>query len=192
MKILLFIAKGVEILEAAAFIDVFGWNNSYTDTTTEIVTCGFNPTINSTFNVPINLDKSIQKIDINDYAALAIPGGFEKFGFYEDAFHDDALALIRKFFEADKPIASICVGALAIAKSGVLTGKEATTYNQMNGTRQQQLQQLGAILEDKPVVEASNIITSRGPSTALDVAFRLLEKLTSRQNARAVKQLMGY
>ena len=37
-----------------------------------------------------------------------------------------------------------------------------------------------------------NIITSHGPGTAIDVAFLLLESLTSKSNIDAVAQLMGY
>jgi len=37
-----------------------------------------------------------------------------------------------------------------------------------------------------------NIITSHGPATAIDVAFLLLESLTSKSNADAVAQLMGF
>ncbi len=192
MKILLFMAKGVEILEAAAFIDVFGWNTEYNHSITEIVTCGFNQTIKSTFNVVITLDKLIQDINVDEYAALAIPGGFETYGFYEDAFHEDTLDLIQKFFKAGKPIASICVGALPVAKSGVLKDKKATTYHLKDGNRQQQLQSLGAILDNKPVVETDNIITSRGPSTAVAVALLLLEKLTSREEAQTIRKLMGF
>ena len=58
-------------------------------------------------------------IDVDDYDALAIPRGFEEFGFYEEAYNEEFLDLIRKFDEKRKTIATICVAALALGKSGI-------------------------------------------------------------------------
>lgn len=48
------------------------------------------------------------------------------------------------------------------------------------------------VVPDSPVVVDGNIITSYNPSTAFDVAFLLLEKLTSTENTNRVKALMGF
>nr|WP_262501611.1 DJ-1/PfpI family protein [Propionispora hippei] len=53
------------------------------------------------------VDKTIEEININDYDALAIPGGFEEFGFYEEAYDERFLNLIREFDEQQKIIATI-------------------------------------------------------------------------------------
>ena len=45
---------------------------------------------------------------------------------------------------------------------------------------------------NQPIVEDGNIITSWNPSTAMDVAFLLLEKLTSKENTNNIKKLMGF
>lgn len=101
------------------------------------------------------------------------------------------LNLIREFDKADKIIASICVAALPIGKSGVLNGRNATTYNL--GKRQKQLSEFGVnVIPDKPIVIDKNIITSYNPSTAFNVAFKLLELLTSKENCNNVKRLMGF
>ena len=42
------------------------------------------------------------------------------------------------------------------------------------------------------IIEYQNIITSSSPETALDVAFRLLEKLTTTQNMLELKTRMGF
>ena len=76
---------------------------------------------------------------VNEYEALAIPGGFEEYGFYEKAYDERFLELIREFHSKRKIIASICVGSLPIGKSGVLKNRVATTYHLNNGYRQKQL-----------------------------------------------------
>jgi 4-methyl-5(b-hydroxyethyl)-thiazole monophosphate biosynthesis len=47
-------------------------------------------------------------------------------------------------------------------------------------------------LINEPIVVDGNIITSWNPSTAMDVAFLLLERLTSTEQCKAIKQLMGF
>ncbi|MGR5115598.1 DJ-1/PfpI family protein [Photobacterium damselae] len=53
----------------------------------------------------------LSEIDINDFDALAIPGGMSQSGFYEDAYDERLLSLIRDFDSKGKIIASVCVGA---------------------------------------------------------------------------------
>ncbi|GIN93668.1 hypothetical protein J22TS1_47190 [Siminovitchia terrae] len=45
---------------------------------------------------------------------------------------------------------------------------------------------------NQPIVIDKNIITSYNPSTAFDVAFKLLEQLTSEENCKYVKKIMGF
>ncbi len=143
MKILLFCNKGFEMMEFAPFVDVFGWARNDFGCDIEVTTCGFTRTVCSTFGIPITVDKTIDEINVSDYDALAIPGGFEEYGFYEEAFDQRFLDLIASFDKLGKYIASICVGALPIGKSGVLTGRKATTYHLSGGHRQRQLAEFG-------------------------------------------------
>ncbi|HCR0139587.1 TPA: hypothetical protein OMR93_004466 [Klebsiella aerogenes] len=45
---------------------------------------------------------------------------------------------------------------------------------------------------DRPIVVDGNIITSQSPATAINVAFTLIEKLTSRANVEKIKEGMGF
>lgn len=190
-KVLLLLANGFEAVEASVFTDVIGWNKLEGDGTTDLITAGMRENLKCTWNFTVIPEMHISEVNIDEFDALAIPGGFEEAGFYEDAYSEEFLNIIRKFDRAGKIIASICVGALPIGKSGVLVGRNATTYN--FGKRQKQLSEFGAnVLGDEPVVVDKNIITSYNPSTAFDVAFNLLEILTSKENCANVKKLMGF
>lgn len=191
-KVLLLLANGFEAYEASVFTDVLGWNEYEGDGTTQIVTCGLHKQLKSTWGFTVIPELQLKSVDVADFDALAIPGGFEEAGFYQDAYNEEFLALIRKFDEAGKYIAAICVGALPVGKSGVLNKRKATTYQLNDGLRQKQLAALGADIVARPVVIDGNIITSSGPATALTVAFALLERLTSTENCRQVKYLMGF
>lgn len=49
-----------------------------------------------------------------------------------------------------------------------------------------------ATIVNERIVQTDHIITSSNPGTAFDVAFRLLETLTSAPNTAKVKELMGF
>lgn len=191
-KVLLLLAEGFEIYEASAFIDVLGWNKEYGSPKTELFTCGLTKSLKSTFGIKLEVDFTIDEINPLEYDAIAIPGGFEDYGFYNDAYSKEFQKLIIKFNEQNKIISSICVGALPIGNTGILENRKATTYNLMDGKRQKQLENFGAEIINNPVVIDNNVITSWGPSTAIEVAFTLLEKLTDLTNANHIRKLMGF
>lgn len=192
MKLLVFIAKGFETIEFSAFIDVMGWAKTDFDCKVDVVTCGINKKVISSFNIPVFVDKTIDEISVDDYDALAIPGGFEEFGFYEEAYDEKLLELIRLFNQQKKWIATVCVGALPVGKSGVLNGRNATTYHLRGACKQKVLEGFGATIVHTPIVVDENIITSYGPQTSYGVALLLLEKLTSHQEMVLVKEAMGF
>jgi 4-methyl-5(b-hydroxyethyl)-thiazole monophosphate biosynthesis len=192
MKVLVLLAKGFETMEFSVFIDVLGWARNDYGSDIGVDTCGFQKEVVSTFHVPVIVDKLITEINVKDYDALAIPGGFEEYGFYEDAYSEPFLQLIREFDAQNKLIASVCVGALPLGKSGILTGRRATTYHLRGGYRQQQLREFGVNVINEPIVTDRNIITSYCPQTAPGVAFALLEKLTSTEFTDTVKRAMGF
>jgi len=190
-KVLLLLADGFEIYEASVFIDVIGWNMLEGDGSTKLFTCGLNKQIRSTFGQGFQVDYTIDEIDIDEYDALAIPGGFAEYDFYKDAYNENFLELIRAFNSKNKIIASVCTGALPVGKSGVLNGRNGTTYNR-NPKRHEMLSGYGVKVLNQPIVMDNNIITSWNPSTAIGVAFKLLEILTSVEQAEKVKYLMGF
>ena len=190
-RVLLLLADGFETYEASAFIDVIGWNLVDGDGTTELFTCGLRKEIETSFNQRIIVDYLFSEVDIDTYDALAIPGGFEQYDFYRDAYDERFLELIRGFKARDKIIASICVAALPLGKSGVLRDKKGTTYNKQ-AIRQDTLSGFGVHVMNEPIVMDDNIITSWNPSTAIDVALLLLELLTSKANAEFIRQIMGF
>ncbi|MHC1715040.1 MAG: DJ-1/PfpI family protein [Acidaminococcaceae bacterium] len=192
MKTLLFLAKGFETMEFSVFVDILGWARNDFGYDVPVVTCGFQKQVISTFNIPVIVDKTIDEINVDDYDALAIPGGFEEFGFYEEAYNERFLELIREFDKKGKIIASVCVAALPLGKSGVLKGRKATTYHLGDGSRQKQLKAFGVDVINEPVVLDKNIITSYCPETAPAVAFKLLEKLLSTEKMEIVKHAMGF
>ena len=191
-KVLVFLAKAFETMEFCVFIDVLGWARVDYGHNLQVDTCGFTEKVISTFNVPVLVDKTIGEIDVDDYDALAIPGGFGEFGFYEEAYDERFLKLIRNFNAQGKIIATVCSGALPLGKSGVLKNRNATTYHLKNGYWQKKLKEFGVNVVYEPIVVDGNIITSYCPETAPHVAFELLKMLTSEEDMTVIKKAMGF
>ncbi len=193
MKVLLLCLKGFETMEFSVFIDVMGWARDEANVDIHVTTCGFSKTVQSTFGVPVVMDTTIEEIRVEEYDALAIPGGFKEYGFREEAFQEETSKLICEFHRQVKPIATICVAAFALAKSGVLHGRKATTYHLKDGIRQKELATYeGITVLNEPVVVDGNIITSYCPQTAPEVAFRLLEMLENKDTTDYIRELMGF
>jgi len=189
-KILMLLANGVEPLELSAFTDVMGWAALVGNEKIKLADAGVNHQIQSTFGLTISPSHLLSEIKINEYDALALPGGFEPAGFFEEALSAAFIEVIRAFNQARKPIASVCVSSIALGEAGILQGIKATTYHQNQGVRKLQLENTGAIFIDQPIVIDKNIITSTGPGTAIEVALTLLEQLTSKENAELVRLKM--
>lgn len=191
-KVLVFLAKAFETMEFCVFIDILGWARVDYGHNLLVDTCGFTEKVISTFNIPVTVDKTFGEINVDEYDALAIPGGFEEFGFYEEAYNERFLELIKEFDAKGKIIATVCTGALPLGKSGVLKNRKATTYHLNNGYRQKELKGFGVNVVNERIVVDGNIITSYCPETAPSVAFELLKMLTSEEDMSVIKKAMGF
>lgn len=84
-KVLLFLAQGLEEYEAGVFTDVIGWSRVLGIEPVDMITTGLRPEIKCKWNLIVRPEIKFEKINIEDYDALAIPGGFE-----EEAFCDNS------------------------------------------------------------------------------------------------------
>jgi 4-methyl-5(b-hydroxyethyl)-thiazole monophosphate biosynthesis len=191
-RVLLLLCEGTEIFEAAAFYDVLGWSGAHGAGPVQVITVGVCSPVKCAFGLQVIPDARLSEVHIEQFDALAIPGGFEDFGFYNHAYSEPVTRLIKHFGDRNKPVATICVGALPAAQAGLLAGRQGTTYHLMDGKRRRQLAEFGVQVVDAPIVRDGNIITSTSPATAIDVALYLLAELTGTENADHIRHLMGF
>ncbi len=71
------------------------------------------------------LNASFQEVKAEDYDALVIPGGRAP---EYIRLNEEVLKIVRHFFDANKPVASICHGAQVLAAAGVLAGRSCSAY----------------------------------------------------------------
>ncbi|GAA4284592.1 type 1 glutamine amidotransferase domain-containing protein [Brevibacterium daeguense] len=104
-----------------------------------------------------DVDVPVAQAKAEDYDALVLPGGTLN----ADALRTDesAVALVKEFFAADKPVAAICHGPWILAEADLVKGRRMTSYRSLKVD----LGNAGADWVDSEVVVDGKLITSRNP-----------------------------
>lgn len=195
-KIAIFLFEGAELFEIASFTDMFGWNNvvglkEFRDIKVE--TISYKESIKCTWGGELKTEKVITEENIEkffDYDVLIIPGGFGKANFFEGKNNKFFKKLIKYFSENNKIIVAICSAVINLLESTYIRGKKVTTYLLDNKRYFNQLKNYNVIPIEEEIVEDNNLFTCSGPGNALELSFRLLEKLTSNENVNIIKDNM--
>ena len=103
------------------------------------------------------VDVELSRATADDYDALVLPGGVMN----PDKLRQDpkAVAFVRAFVEAGKPIAAICHGPWTLIEAGAVKGREMTSWPSL----QTDLRNAGARWVDREVVVDNGLVTSRKP-----------------------------
>ena len=195
-KIAIFLFEGAELFEIASFTDVFGWNNvvglkEFRDI--KIETISYKESIKCTWGGSFKVEKLITEENVEnffDYDVLIIPGGFGKANFFKDNDNEIFKKLVKYFVENNKIIAAICSAVINLLETTYIKDKKVTTYLLDNKRYFNQLKNYNIIPIEEEIVIDNNLLTCSGPGNALDLAFRLLEKMTSKENLKLIKENM--
>jgi protease I len=105
----------------------------------------------------VSVDALLDKVHAEDYDALLLPGGVinpDKL-----RLEPKAIALIKAFGAANKPIAAICHGPWTLINAELVEGRKLTSWPSLRID----LENAGAHWQDSEVVHDGNLITSRKP-----------------------------
>ncbi len=114
-------------------------------------------TVTGKIGEEMDADLAIEDARPDEYELLVIPGGRAPESMRLES--PDAVEIIRRFDEQDKPIAAICHGVQLLISADMLDGREATGY----WTLEVDVENAGATFTDDAVVVDDNLITSRAP-----------------------------
>lgn len=104
-----------------------------------------------------DVDVYIDDADVEHYDALVLPGGVMNPDFLR--VQDEAVAFVKAFFAAGKPVGAICHGLWMLAEADVLTGRRVTSYHSIKTD----LINAGAEWVDREVVVDGQLVSSRRP-----------------------------
>ena len=169
-KILIPLANGFEELEAITIIDLLRRAGF------EVITAGLDeqPVTASRKTVLIP-DTSIDKVNQEEFDMVVLPGGLPGADNLRDS--QQIISILKHQFQQNKSIAAICAAPKALAAAGVLKGKTITCYP--GALDQTDTSDFNVTASNIQV--DGNIITSRGPGTAMDFALTLIEFLADRK-----------
>ena len=103
------------------------------------------------------VDRTVEEARADDYDALVIPGGVGN----PDTMRADenAVQLVRDFFEQGKPVGVICHGPWMLVEAGVVRGRKVTSWPSL----QTDIRNAGGDWVDEQVVVDNGLVTSRKP-----------------------------
>ncbi|XP_057815306.1 protein DJ-1 homolog C isoform X3 [Cryptomeria japonica] len=175
------IANGSEEMEAVIIIDVLRRANIHVvvasvEETLEIV---------ASRKVKIVADKLIEEAATSAYDLIVLPGGMP--GAERLSNTQSLTKLLREQAESKKAYGAICASpAVVLEAHGLLKEKKATAHPAFS----QKLADQSAA--DTRVVIDGNLITSRGPGTAMEFALAIVEKIFGQEKAISIAEAMVF
>jgi protease I len=105
----------------------------------------------------VAVDQALEGADPEEYDALLLPGGVMN----PDTLRTvpAAVAFVKAFFDAKKPVAAICHGPWTIVEAGSAKGYKMTSWPSL----QTDIRNAGGEWVDQEVVVDDNLVTSRKP-----------------------------
>jgi protease I len=127
----------------------------------------------------VKVDRALSAISAADYDALVLPGGQINPDLLR--VEPQAVALVKAFFDAKKPIAAICHGPWLLVEAGVIEGLQATSYKSIRTD----MENAGALWVDRAVVVDQGVVTSRNPDDLPAFCKKMVEEVAEgRHRAR--------
>ncbi len=171
------LAQGCEELEAVTIMDLL------VRAGITVISAGLDekPIIASRGTVLI-AQTTINKVKAADIDMIVLPGGLPG----ADNLNRDPYIqnLIMQLNENNKPIAAICAAPKVLAALGLLNGKKVTGYP---GVLEELNIKNVKLDYTQAVIKEGNIITSRGPGTAMDFALELINILRGSSKRKEVE-----
>ena len=123
--------------------------------------------------VTTRAETGIDQVRPDQFDALFIPGGYSPDHLRANP---KMVSFTRAFFDAQKPVFTICHGPQLLITAGVVKGRKLTAWQ----TIQDDLKQVGANVVDQDVVVDKNLVTSRKPADIpafIRESLKVLEKV---------------
>ena len=133
------------------------------------------------FPVEVHLDDANE----GEFDALLLPGGVAN----PDALRlrENAVAFVRAFADAGKPIAAICHAPWLLIEAGIVRGRKLTSWPSLKTD----LINAGATWVDEEVVTDNGLVTSRRPSDIPAFNRKMIEEFAEGIHAPARAQAAG-
>ncbi|RXJ55466.1 DJ-1 family glyoxalase III [Candidatus Marinarcus aquaticus] len=168
-KLLIPLANGFEEIEAVTIIDVNRRAGN------EVIVCSIESTLEvlGANGITVKADTFIDALQTKSFDMIVLPGGAA--GTQALSEHSTVQAFLKEFKKNNKLIGAICAAPYALDTAGVLN-ENYTCYPSF----EKQITQTGYDPTQSVVID-KDVITSRGPGTALTFSLEIVKKLNGEE-----------
>ena len=129
------------------------------------------------WSIELPVDINVEEADPNDYDALMIPGGVLNPDKMRS--NEKCVEFAQHFLQEGKPVAAICHGPQLLIQTGMLEGRNMTSYSSIKTD----LQNAGAIWADHEVIVDNGLVTSRSPEDLDAFNKKMIEEIKEGQHS---------
>jgi len=173
------LASGFEEIEAISIIDIL----RRADIEVIIGYLGESNLIKGANSITVQGDISIKKVTVDSLDMIVLPGGWG--GTKALAEDETTQNILKTMNKQNKLIGAICAAPFALHTAGVLK-QNYTCYPSVEA----EIRLDGYKGDSAIVVEDGNILTSRGPATAICFALEIVKKLAGDEKYLAIKNAL--
>ncbi|MCJ7764693.1 MAG: DJ-1/PfpI family protein [Thiovulaceae bacterium] len=176
-KVLLPLAEGFEEIEAVSMIDIMRRGGI------EVLVRALDDKmeVRGAHGITLKAEGSIAGLNADEIDMIVLPGGLG--GANRLAEDTNVQALLKEMDEKGKNIGAICAAPLALNAAGVLKGRY-TCYPSI----EEEIRPEGYLGDRYQVVEDANVMTSRGPGTAICFGLAIVKKLIGEKRYMTVRE----
>lgn len=176
-KVVVLLAEGFEEIEALSVVDIL----RRAGVVCHMCSIG-EKMVSGAHKIKIEADLLFDETDFDDYDALVLPGGMPGSSYLRD--DKRVIDIVKKYNKEGKIIGAICAAPIVLERAGIIDERVITSYPSEKETLK-----ASRYVEELVAVD-NNLITSRGPATALYFAYEILNKLGDCDEAVNLKEGM--
>lgn len=174
-RVLIPLAPGFEEIEALAVVDILRRAGA------EVIMAGTaqNP-IEGRNKIKVLADAFLHAVKDQDFDMIVLPGGTVG---TENLKKDPKVKeVVERLYKKGRLVTAICAAPTVLSAIGVTAGKIVTSHPTVRAKLEKEK------LSDDRVVVDGNIVTSQGPGTAIEFAFKLVEILMGKDKVAEVNR----
>jgi len=131
------------------------------------------------WSIELPVDVQLNDANVDEYDALVIPGGVLNPD--QMRANQDCVDFVQQFLEEQKPVAAICHGPQLLIETGMLRGKNMTSFPSIRTD----LENAGVHWSDVEVITDGGLTTSRSPKDLDAFNKRIIDEIALSNYASA-------
>ncbi len=176
-RVIVPLARGLEEIEAVTVIDTLRRAEN------DVTAAGLGGTkIEGSHNITIQADQRLKNVNSRVFDGVVLPGGMP--GTENLKRNSTVIQLVREFEATDRLVAAVCAAPLVLLDADILEGRSFTSFPSFADRFS------GLDYREQKVVRDGNLITSRGPGTALRFALEIVDYLNGSEKKAELQEKM--